>query len=196
MPDLPHPTPTRAVRVAHAALHRWLLWVAVVLMGVPGLAQAEGLSNLNPCPEALAKTDARPLEDGEKWDVTLSPFTYHWNYNPDHRPVFLMAVDRHVAGDRFCGLALFRNSFGQPAAYVYVGQQWKGILGQPQLFTKLSVGLIDGYRGKYQDKIPFNHYGIAPALIPSIGYHASPQDSFQLMLLGNAAILFAYAHTF
>lgn len=173
------------------------IWLAMVwlLYALP-LAQAEELLDLNPCPQALSKPDARLREEGEKWDITLSPFAYHWTHNPEHRPVFLMAVDRHVAGDRFCGIALFRNSFGQPAAYVYVGQQWKGILGQPNMFTKLSVGLIDGYRGKYKDQIPFNRYGIAPAFIPSLGYHINPQDSFQLMVLGNTAILLAYSHTF
>lgn len=170
--------------------------VVVAMLSTPVLGQAQSLTDFSPCPEALTNDDARSRQEGEKWDVSLSPYTYHWIENPNHRPVFLIAVDRHVAGDRFCGLALFRNSFGQPSVYAYVGQQWKGVLGHPQLFTKLSIGFIHGYHGKYQDKIYLNRYGIAPAIVPALGYHVTPQDSFQLMLLGNTAILFAYAHTF
>ena len=159
-------------------------------------ALANEAIELNPCPSALAAEGAPSPVEGQKWDLTLSPFTYHWNYNPEHHPVFLMAIDRHVAGGRFCGISLFRNSFGQPTGYVYVGQQWDGLMGNPKMFVKLSAGLIDGYRGKYQDKIPFNNYGVAPAVIPAVGYRHTPEDSFQIMLLGNAAILFAYGRRF
>jgi hypothetical protein len=91
---------------------------------------------------------------------------------------------------------LFRNSFGQPAAYGYVGQRWDGIAGQPKLFAKVSAGFIYGYKGKYQHKIPFNDYGIAPAIIPSIGYDFEKNASVQAMLLGTAGVLFAYGHSF
>ena len=147
-----------------------------------------------PCPDVLAETNA-PAQD-KPWDLTLAPYAYHWNYNPEHRPVFLGAIDRHVAGDRFCGLALFRNSFGQPSAYVYVGKQWNNLMGNPQLFIKVSAGLIYGYKGKYQNKIPFNDYGIAPAVIPSLGYAFTPTDSAQVFVLGTAGVLFAYGHRF
>ena len=149
-----------------------------------------------PCHEALAQTNAPAPAQDKQWDLTLSPYTYHWNYNPEHRPVILGALERHVAGDRFCGLALFRNSFGQPTAYAYVGKQWNSLMGNPQLFAKVSAGLIYGYKGKYQDKIPFNRYGIAPAVIPSVGYSFTRDDSVQVMVLGTAGVLFSYGHTF
>ena len=38
------------------------------------------------------------------------------------------------------------------------------------LFIKVTAGLVHGYRGQYQDKIPFNKSGIAPVIIPSVGY--------------------------
>ena len=105
-------------------------------------------------------------------------------------------MDSHVPGDRFCGLALFRNSFGQPSAYAYVGKQWSGLMGNPQLFAKVSAGLIYGYKGKYQHKIPFNDYGIAPAIIPAVGYAFNREDSVQVMVLGTAGLLFSYGHRF
>ncbi|BDU54938.1 hypothetical protein [Limnohabitans sp. TEGF004] len=157
-------------------------------------ATDNGLYDWQPCPNSLAvEGGAQPAK---KWDLTLSPYTHHWNYNPEHRPVKLVAMDSHVSGGRFCGLALFTNSFGQESAYLYVGQQWDGIFGNPKLFTKLSAGLLWGYRGEYRDKIPFNHLGIAPAVIPSLGYYITPKDSAQVYVLGNAGLLFAYTRSF
>lgn len=149
-----------------------------------------------PCPEALAETNAPAPAQDQQWDLTLAPYAYHWNYSPEHRPVFLGAIDRHMAGNRFCGLALFRNSFGQPSAYMYIGKQWNQLLGNPQLFAKVSAGFIYGYKGKYQHKIPFNDYGIAPAIIPSVGYAFNREDSVQVMVLGTAGLLFSYGHRF
>ena len=152
------------------------------------------LYNFQPCPDSLAAKDAPAASN--KWDLMLSPYTHHWSYNPEHKNVFLGALDRYVDGKRFCGLALFSNSFGQPSAYGYVGQRWDGVLGNPKLFTKVTAGFIAGYHGEYKDKIPFNKYGIAPAVIPSIGYAFTPQDSAQIVLLGTAGVLFAYGHSF
>ena len=160
------------------------------------LTQAQEPADWNPCPASLAQADAPEPPNGSRWELTLSPYTYHWNDNPEHRRVFLGALDRTVAGNRFCGLALFRNSFGQPAAFGYVGQRWDGIGGHAKLFAKVSAGFIYGYKGKYHDKIPFNHYGVAPAIIPAIGYDFEKNESVQAMVLGRAGVLFAYGRSF
>ena len=151
----------------------------------------------NPCPSALSKEqdDAQAITP-KRWDVTLSPYTHHWSYSPEHKPVILAALEQRLVDDRFCGIAIFRNSFGQPSTYVYAGKQWNGVLDTPKLFTKVSAGLIYGYKDKYQHKIPFNDYGIAPAIIPSMGWHISPNDSAQIMVLGTAGLLFAYGRRF
>ncbi len=170
----------------------------LALSGMLGMRAAHAgdgsLYDWQPCSDSLA------IEDGaapsKKWDLTLSPYTHHWSHNPEHRPVALVGIDNHVKGGRFCGMALFSNSFGQESAYVYVGQQWDGLLGNPKLFTKVSAGFLYGYRGQYKDKIPFNNLGIAPAIIPSIGYTFTPQDSGQIYVLGTAGLLFAYTRSF
>ena len=105
-------------------------------------------------------------------------------------------MDSHLAGGRFCGMAVFTNSFGQGSTYVYVGKQWDGILGNPKLFSKVSAGLIWGYRNEHQDAIPFNRYGIAPAIIPSLGYAFTPNELGQVFLLGTAGLTFAYVKSF
>ena len=172
------------------------LATAVFMAQTPLLAAQPDAHSVNPCPEFLARQNAAEPENDQEWDLTLSPYTYHWHDNPEHRPVFLGALDHHVAGNRFCGLAAFRNSFGQPSAYLYIGQRWDGVLGQPNLFAKLSAGFIYGYKGKFQDKIPFNDYGVAPVIIPSLGYSFNRHDSAQIMVLGTAGVLFAYGHRF
>jgi len=174
------------------------LMATLALTGVLGLETAQAaddnLYDWQPCPNSLAvEGGAQPTQ---KWDLTLSPYTHHWRASHEHRPVKLVSLDSHVAGGRFCGLALFTNSFGQESAYAYVGQQWDGIFGVPQLFSKVSVGLIYGYRDEYQHKIALNKLGVAPAIIPSLGYSFTPQDSAQIFLLGTAGVLFAYARSF
>jgi hypothetical protein len=167
--------------------------LATFLSHVSHAAETE-LYNTQPCPESLASQENS--SHPHTWDLTLSPYTYHWHYSAEHKNVFLGAMDRYVGGNRFCGLALFSNSFGQASAYAYVGQRWDNLGGDPKLFAKVSAGLIWGYRGEYKDKIPFNNLGIAPAIIPSLGYAFNRQDSAQVVLLGNAGLLFAYGHSF
>ncbi len=159
-----------------------------------GHASEAGLNDWQPCPDSLAKESS--AEPNKKWDLTISPYTHHWSHNPDHKPVALVALDRHLKGGRFCGLALFSNSFGQESAYIYVGQQWNELFGNPKLFTKLSAGFLYGYRDQYKDKIPYNKYGLAPVIIPSLGYAITAQDSAQVYLLGTAGLLFAYSRSF
>lgn len=152
----------------------------------------------NPCPGAALSDEADDTQrpPGPRWDLSLSPYTHHWRYSPDHKPVFLVALDQRLQDNRFCGVALFRNSFGQPSTYVYTGKRWDGVLEQPKLFTKVSAGLIYGYKGRFQNKIPFNDYGIAPAIIPSIGWQIDRESSAQVMVLGTAGLLFAYGKRF
>lgn len=151
----------------------------------------------NPCPGAsVGLSEASDTPTPSRWELSLSPYTHHWRYSPDHKPVFLAALEQRLADDRFCGVALFRNSFGQPSTYVYAGKQWNQVLDQPQLFTKVSAGFIYGYKGKYQHKIPFNDYGVAPAIIPSLGWQFNREESAQMMLLGTAGVLFAYGRRF
>ena len=172
---------------------------SLVIMGAlsSGLAQAadHGLYDLQPCPDSLAVEGG--AQATKKWDLTLSPYTFHWSGpSPEHKPVKLVALDRHIQGKRFCGLALFSNSFGQPSAYGYVGQQWDNIFGNPKVFTKVSAGFIYGYKGKHKDAIAFNASGIAPAIIPSLGYTFSPNESAQVFMLGTAGLTFAYVRGF
>jgi hypothetical protein len=54
--------------------------------------------------------------------------------------------------------------------------------------VKVLGGIIHGYHGQYRDKIPFNHSGVAPVIIPSVGYCISRVCS-ELVVLGGAGLL-------
>jgi hypothetical protein len=152
-------------------------------------------NNLDPCPSWLNKNTSANLPPNQPWDFSFSPYTLHWNKSSEHKPVVLVAIDRTVQGDRFCGLSLFTNSFGQPSVYSYVGQRWNPIDSNNKLFIKVTAGIIYGYVGKYKNEI-LNYGGFAPAIIPSFGYALTETDSVQVMILGTAGLTFAYSHRF
>lgn len=146
------------------------------------------------CPEFLAKEGAP--EPSHRGEFTFSPYTHHWSSSPDHKHVVLFAVDEQLPGGRLCGISLFSNSFGQPTTYVYAGQQFNQLFGQPQLFLKVTAGVLYGYVGQYQNKVPYNYNGFSPGIIPSLGYKITEQDSVQVKLLGTAGLMFSWGRRF
>ena len=146
------------------------------------------------CPEFLVKPDAP--EPAYRAELSISPYTYHWHYSPEHKPVFLVSLHEQLPGNRLCGVSLFSNSFGQPSAYVYAGQQFTGLFGTPQLSLKVTAGILYGYVGQYQNKVPLNRHGFSPAIIPSLGYQLTTHDSVQVQLLGTAGVMFSYGRRF
>jgi hypothetical protein len=146
------------------------------------------------CPQFLAKEGAPEPE--HRGEFTFSPYTIHWSNNPEHKHVYLVALDEQLPGGRLCGLSLFSNSFGQPSAYVYAGQQFNNLFDNPQLFLKVTGGILYGYVGKYQNKVPLNHHGFSPAIIPSLGYKLTEHDSVQIKLLGTAGLMLSYGRQF
>lgn len=146
-----------------------------------------------------ARAQQQPLPqavDGARWELAVSPYTLHWHKDAEHRHVVLVGLERTQADGTLWGGALFRNSFGQASGYAYYGHVWDGLLGQPALYAKLTGGILYGYRGKYQDKVPFNQGGFSPAVIPAIGWRFTPQDAVQVSVLGNAGLTFSYARRF
>ncbi len=152
------------------------------------------LYDWQPCPELLSQEGAPP--PASRWDLTLSPYTHHWTPSKEHKNVMLVALDSRTPGNGFCGLAAFSNSFGQPSLYAFAGQRWDGLLKNPRLFTKVSVGLIYGYKGRYKNEIGLNALGVAPVIIPSLGYEITPKHSAQVFLLGTAGVLLSYVRSF
>ena len=172
--------------------------VCLSLACVLGKAHAADfqMRNWQPCPNVLADENGKEPKEDARWSLTLSPYTHHWTNSADYKHVRLVGLERNVSGGRFCGLALFTNSFGQPSAYLYAGKQWNGLMGSPRLFFKLSAGVIYGYEGEHKGALMFSHTGLAPVIIPAFGYDFTDKDSVNVTILGTAGVLFAYGRRF
>ncbi len=120
----------------------------------------------------------------------------HFSSSPNHKgaPV-LVAIERHWPDDRFLGLALFPNSFGQFSQAVYYGWSFPLPRIHEGVYFELAAGVIHGYKGEHRDAIPFNHSGIAPAVVPALGYRRE-RWGVDMALLGAAGVLFTLDYRF
>jgi hypothetical protein len=106
----------------------------------------------------------------DHWRVAFSFYTHHFDPDPDHNnDQNLIGVETHFNNAWFAGAAVFDNSFGQPSQFVFMGKSWQ-IMGSEHWYFKLMGGLLHGYKEPYEDKIPLNGLGVAPAIVPALGY--------------------------
>jgi len=146
-------------------------------------------------PEPAPETAAR-IEVASHWRLTASPYTVHFNYSDEHRPVWAIGMELQRADRWLFGGSFFNNSFGQPSGYVYVGQRYEGLLDMPQLFWQWSAGMLYGYRGEFQDKVPLNYNGFSPGALLSLGWQFNRQFSSQINTLGNSGLMWQLSWDF
>jgi hypothetical protein len=121
------------------------------------------------------------------WLLQTSAYTRHFLPDPDHNNrQQLIGLERNEGSGLLYGAATFRNSYDQQSTYGYVGKRFDS--ADYPVYAKVSGGLMQGYRGKYRDKIPFNRFGIAPVIIPSAGVHLGPVTA-EAVLLGFSATM-------
>lgn len=138
---------------------------------------------------AAAEGDASPQADDARWLFQTSAYTRHYHFDPRHNNhQHLLNLERWSAAGSGLGIAFFDNSFGQPSQYVYGGKLWRPLDSAPLVHVKLTAGLISGYKGEYQDKIPYNRNGIAPAVVPSVGL-SGRRFTGEVVLLWNAGAM-------
>lgn len=149
-----------------------------------------GLLFLAQATTALAGETPATEDDKGFWYAQTSVYTRHFAPDPEHNNnQDLIGLERNEASGFVYGGATFRNSFSQRSYYLYAGKRYD--IGDSPFYMKVTAGALQGYRGKYRDKIPLNRYGVAPAIIPSVGVNFGPVAS-ELVLLGfNAAMLTA-----
>ena len=70
---------------------------------------------------------------------------------------------------------------------------WNPIDRNPGWYVKLTGGLLYGYKEPYENKVPYNHNGYAPGLVPALGYKWD-RWSTQVSLLGNAALMISVGY--
>lgn len=99
-----------------------------------------------------------------------SLYTIHYDPKPEHvNHQNMLGFELETEEKQVYGLAIFDNSFGQKSEYLYMGKKWHNFRSE-RMYFKLTGGLLHGYKEPYEDKIPLNDLGIAPALVPTLGY--------------------------
>lgn len=155
-------------------------------------------------PGSASTPAGRSLLSG--WTFGYSPYTVHYSnakqehdWEPEkqkHSYVWLLQAEKSLEGRSLAGLAVFSNSFGQPTQYAYYGWRFQPFDALPGLYTKLTGGLIHGYKYPYDKKIPLNNRnGWGLTAIPALGYQITPEWSTQLNVLGSAGVMFQINYT-
>lgn len=126
-----------------------------------------------------------------RWNIFTSAYTRHYHASPAHNNhQQMIGIERQVDSSLW-GFAAFKNSFYQKTQMAYWAkdfslQPWIPING---LRSKIIVGLIHGYKGQHQHKIPFNQWKVAPAAIPTLGLSYRHFETDILFLGLNAVTL-------
>jgi hypothetical protein len=147
---------------------------------------------------------AQWVADGDQFRIAYGPSAYHFSGSDGHVKYNHM-VSAELLTSRWTfwgaertqiGLALLDNSFGQFSQYVFAGQEWDlGRFAGGQVFGNVTAGLLHGYKDPYENKIPFNQLGIAPVIIPALGWRYQRFSLFATVL-GTNGFLFAASWTF
>jgi hypothetical protein len=125
----------------------------------------------------------------DRFYLETSLYTHHFHYDAAHvDKQKLILGEWNITEQWLVGASFFDNSFGQPTQYVYGGWRYRPFEQFQPFYIKLSAGLVHGYKDPYQNKIPFNHSGVAPGIVPSVGYCISRFCS-ELILFGGAGML-------
>jgi hypothetical protein len=139
-------------------------------------------------------TDSDAWAGDGHWRLGVSPFTHHFRYSNEHTHVWAVGLERQRPDNWLAGASYFRNSFGQPSAYLYLGKRFPGLFGVEQLFGQASAGLLYGYRGKYKNKVPLNVNGFSPGALVGMGWQFNRDTSVKLHMLGDAGVMFQLSY--
>ena len=155
-----------------ARLIRTLLALIVAFLACNALAQDKPM-----VPE---------FDQGDKFTLTVSPYSYHFSTDKTYTHVYLVGLEREHPDNSLDGIAFFNNSFDQPTVYVFpFGQAYHGIWGVPKLSFKWTAGLLYGYLGEYKKRVPLNYNGFSPAVNVALAYQFTPTWGGQLMIGGS-----------
>lgn len=161
------------------------------------LPVTDAASPATPAPQATGASawDAPEPWRTDRFFLATSVYTKHFYFDPAHNnQQHLIQGEWNMTEQWLAGAALFENSFGQPTQYVYGGYRFRPLEELQPLYLKVTAGLVHGYTGQYQNKIPFNNSGIAPVIIPSVGYCLSRFCS-ELVIFGAAGALVTFGVT-
>ena len=133
-----------------------------------------------------------PPPAADYWRLTASPYTAHFHKDNDgeHEPIYMIGLERQFRSGWLVGGTYFSNSFGQPSAFVYVGERINNFTRFDKLFAQWTAGILYGYKEPYEDKVPFNYKGFSPGVVVALGWQFTREFSVQANLLGTAGMMF------
>jgi len=160
---------------------------ACLLALLTGTAIAQPSPAPAPLPDVGEPSAA--VRSASRWYFQTSAFTRHFDPEPDHNNAQrLINLERQGEDNWIWGGAFFYNSFDQPCQYLYGGYMWRPFADLRGAYVKLTGGLLHGYKGEYQDNIPFNGLGVAPALLPAIGI-SGKRFATELVVFGTSGVM-------
>ena len=175
------------VSTSYGSVASLVATVFLYVLTTNAFAQSPPSSSPTP-PASQAEAVAEPWRT-DRFYFETSLYTRHFSNDPAHvDKQKLILGEWNITEQWLVGASFFDNSFGQPTQYVYGGWRYRPFATLQPFYVKVSAGLTHGYKDQYRDKIPFNHSGIAPIVIPSIGYCFSRVCS-ELVLFGGAGML-------
>ena len=144
-----------------------------------------------PAPAAAERSpwDAPEPWRTDRWFFQTSVYTRHYSYDPahdDHQKLIL--VEYNITEPWLVGASAFDNSIGQPSQFVYGGRRVRPFEDLQSLYFKIGAGILHGYTGRYQNKVPYNQNGWSPGIIPSVGYCLKRFCS-EVVLFGTAGFM-------
>lgn len=129
----------------------------------------------------------KPVPAKPYWYVQTSVYTKHFKPKSRHNNnQELIGLERHTKNSYLLGGATFLHSYNKRSYYGYVGKRYD-LAGTP-FYGKVTAGLLYGYKDEYRDKVPLNHFEIAPAIVPSLGLKYR-HFAAEVVLLGAAATM-------
>lgn len=148
---------------------------------------------------AVSGVQASIFEEGDILMVQVAPDAIHFNPSPEHADYsWLVGVEWQSPSRWLVGASYFNNSFDQKCQYFYFGKSWSlDFIDDNEylknLYFKLTGGILLGYKEPYENKIPFNDNGVAPGIVPGLGYKFG-DFNVQLNLLGGAGLMFTFGY--
>ena len=179
-----------------------LLAAACFLGAAPAMAQSAGTATGSEgTPEVTNSVwDAPEPWRTDRFYFQTSLATVHWNpsdkHNNNQKLVYgeWRLQERCLGGQVLAGAAAFSNSFYQPPQFVFGGLLWRPFDSVPAAYARIAAGVLHGYKGEYQDKIPFNSTGFAPAAIGSVGYCFN-RICGEMVLIGTSGVMWTLGVT-
>lgn len=139
------------------------------------------------------------ITPGDVIMVQFSPYTIHFDEGPEHTGhPWLIGVEWQDKSRWLAGFSYFNNSFNQKCEYLYGGYTFQlGETFKSEIFKnwylKVTGGLLYGYKEPFEDKLPINHNGLAPVIIPGLGYKYN-RFNVQMNLLGANGLMFTFGY--